>query len=181
MEKKIYEGFVSLSEFDININGVSKKFVKVGIKEAVSALVLNEEGKVALVKQYRPALNEETLEIPAGIIDKDKPEIQILIEELWEECGIKEENIVYLNPKPIFDYYIVSGVSDATTKIYEVVVNNIGPKQIVNDEVTSVDYYTPLEIEKMIKNKDIRDAKTLIACTYYTRNEKVKFKQSRRC
>jgi ADP-ribose pyrophosphatase len=171
MEKKIYEGFANLSEVDVVVNGEKKVYVKVDIKDAVCALVINEKKEIGLVKQYRPILQKETLEIPAGVIDKKKPEVEIMLEELWEECSIKEDNITYFNFIPIFDYYMVSGISTATTKIYEIHVQGVKSKKIINDDVLSFAFYNPKEIEIMIEERIIEDAKTIIAYQYY--NQKI--------
>ena len=48
----------------------------------------NDCGKIAVVKQYRPAREGNTLEFPAGLHDEDIPIKKIIHNELFEETGL---------------------------------------------------------------------------------------------
>ena len=55
----------------------------------VSVLAMTSDGRIPLVKQYRPALNKITLELPGGLLEKgEQPELTAT-RELMEETGFK--------------------------------------------------------------------------------------------
>src|SRR6185369_2972305 len=53
----------------------------------VSIVALDEQGKLALVKQYRPAVQQITLELPGGHVDPGQEPLEAARNELWEETG----------------------------------------------------------------------------------------------
>ena len=64
---------------------------------AAAVLPVTDDGKILMVRQYRNALDRETLEIPAGKLDDPKePKIQCAYRELEEETGYRSEHLEYL-------------------------------------------------------------------------------------
>jgi len=82
-------------------NGKAKSWEIVEAHDSVAILLYHREKEAfILVKQFRPAvyLNNKdgmTVELCAGIVDKDLPLVNIAQEEIEEECGyrVSEENI----------------------------------------------------------------------------------------
>ena len=74
-------------------NGVKKSWEVIEAHDSVAILLYHKEKKAfVLVKQFRPAVylnnqNGLTIELCAGIVDKDISLIQIAKEEIEEECG----------------------------------------------------------------------------------------------
>ena len=74
-------------------NGIEKSWEIVEAHDSVAILIYHTDKDVfVLVKQFRPAVylndqNGETVELCAGIVDKDLPLVQIAVEEIEEECG----------------------------------------------------------------------------------------------
>jgi UDP-sugar diphosphatase len=74
-------------------NGIEKTWEIVEAHDSVAILIYHtRKDAFILVKQFRPAvyLNDqkgETVELCAGIVDKDIPLVQIAVEEIEEECG----------------------------------------------------------------------------------------------
>lgn len=54
----------------------------------VIAFLLDREGRVALVEQYRPPLGRTTLEMPAGNLDEGENPDQAVAREVLEETGL---------------------------------------------------------------------------------------------
>lgn len=55
---------------------------------AVVILALNSHGEMLLVRQWRPAVGQYTLEAPAGLIDAGETPEQAARRELQEEAGL---------------------------------------------------------------------------------------------
>jgi ADP-ribose pyrophosphatase len=53
----------------------------------VIAFVLDQQGRVVLVDQYRPPLGRTTLEMPAGSLNDGEPPDQAVAREVLEETG----------------------------------------------------------------------------------------------
>lgn len=60
----------------------------------VSVIAVNEINEVAFVRQYRPTLNLETLELPGGIIEHGQSSLEAGVKELLEETGLGVVNII---------------------------------------------------------------------------------------
>jgi len=157
-EKIVYDGFVKVKTYRYN----KKTYEKVDLNSAVSALVVNEDGKMLLVMQYRPCIEGLTYEIPAGIIDKQLPDDKIMIEELKEECNIPEFDIKDI--REVAKYFINVGNSDSTMTIYKILVTSKSTDTMIEgDEVTKAEWKSKKEVESM----SFVDPKTIIAKTIF--------------
>lgn len=163
----IYDGFIKIYNCEREKNGKKETYTKVGLRGASAGIVINESGQMALVTQYRPILGKNTLEIPAGTLDKNITKKEIIIEELEEECGIKREEIIEISDEPILTYNIIENMSDGEMHIFLIKVKNTSSKPMEEDDVDEVNFYDLEEIDKLIKERIITDPKTLIAYYLY--------------
>lgn len=58
------------------------------LDDYVSVIAINERNEVAFVRQFRPTLNIETLELPGGIIEHGQSTLEAAHKELLEETGL---------------------------------------------------------------------------------------------
>ena len=66
-------------------------------KGAAAVLPVLDDGRILMVRQYRNALDRETLEIPAGKLDSpDEAKIDCAYRELEEETGYRCDHLEYL-------------------------------------------------------------------------------------
>jgi 8-oxo-dGDP phosphatase len=81
---------------------------------AVSVVPVHDDGSVTLVRQYRAAVDDLVLEIPAGLLDRDgeEPE-QAARRELAEEAGLEASSW-----QPLIGTWNTPGVSDQHTTIF---------------------------------------------------------------
>jgi ADP-ribose pyrophosphatase len=61
-------------------------------------VALTEEGRLLLVRQYRPAVEQFTIELPSGNIDGAEPPEQCARRELVEETGYQADDMELLGP-----------------------------------------------------------------------------------
>lgn len=165
--KLVYDGYVQIYDCERERNGGIETYTKVALRGASAGIVIDEDGKMALVTQYRPILGRNTLEIPAGTLDKNISKKDIIIEELEEECGIKKSDIIEISEEPILTYNIIENMSDGEMHIFLIKVKNVNSCPTEEDDVDEVNFYTLEEIDKLIKERIITDPKTLIAFYLY--------------
>ena len=84
----ILSPWVTLVTNSIDMNtGKLEDFHSLSQSDYVSVFAVTPDGKIPLVKQFRPAVNALTLELPGGLIDRaENPEI-VAVKELFEETG----------------------------------------------------------------------------------------------
>lgn len=134
--------------------------------DAVAAVVVNEYNEILLVKQFRPALKEETLEIPAGCLDiEGESEIASIIREIAEETGLR---IKTEEAKHILSYKPMVGFSNSLMKLYRI---NVKKAMVEVGQVEDEDVYEVLwmDIDKLgqdISHGKNLDVKTILAYYY---------------
>lgn len=132
-------------------------------KGAAAVLPVRSDGKLILVRQYRSALNMDTLEIPAGSKEeKSEPSDICAAREMEEEIGYragKMEKLINVCTTGAFcnesiDIYL------ATELIHT--QQHLDPTEFLNVEVYDVE-----ELCDMIYRCEIVDAKTVAAILAY--------------
>lgn len=81
--------------------------------DAVGILALTDDGKIVFVKQYRPAIKNFVLEIPAGLVESGENPEDTAYRELEEEAGYKAGSM-----EKIYEYYSSPGISKSKTHIF---------------------------------------------------------------
>lgn len=157
----LYKGWLKIYKKKIG----NREFEILEDKDAAGALVEDAEGRFLLVRQYRPALDRESLEIPAGCLDKEGlSAAEIMIEELEEEANLR---IDINDLELMIDTCPQIGVSKGSYKLFYCKYNKKGQdKKISDDEdVTEAIWLSPEEFLKSIENREIVDVKSQLA--YY--------------
>ena len=72
------------------------EYFVVELPTSVCALAITEDNKVVMIKQYRHPIEQATLEIPGGFIDKDEDPKVAVTRELLEETGFSFPNVEYV-------------------------------------------------------------------------------------
>ena len=125
---------------------------------SVSIVPVDADDHVLLVRQYRPAIAETLLEIPAGTLELgESPEVTAR-RELREEIGMRAERL-----RAIGSYYLVPGYSSELMHAY--VASGLSPAPLPQDvdEDISVESIPFVELVAQISRGELRDAKTVSA------------------
>ena len=130
---------------------------------AAAVVPVTDDGKILMVRQYRNALNRETLELPAGKLDApDEPKIECAYRELEEETGYRTEKLEYL-----MSLNTTVAFCDEAIDIF--VARNLIPshQHLDEDEFVTVKAYDLDELISMILDGTIEDSKTVSAILAY--------------
>jgi ADP-ribose pyrophosphatase len=130
---------------------------------AAAVVPITNEGRILMVKQYRNALDQFTLEIPAGALDaRGEPAIDCASRELEEETGYKSEDLEWL-------ITIRTTVAFCNELIEIFVARNLIPsKQNLDDnEFIEIEAYSIEELKEKIYKGEIQDSKTISALLAY--------------
>ena len=93
--KIIETPFFVLEEALPKISNNNSPYYRITGDNSVIALILDEEDNFIMIKQYRHSLEEYTLEVPAGSIDRGEKPLQAIKREIAEETNF-ECNLISL-------------------------------------------------------------------------------------
>ena len=125
---------------------------------ASAVVAIDEENRIIMEKQFRYALNDYLLEIPAGKLDAGEDPLVCAKRELEEETGIIASEWISLGT-------IATSPGFCNEVIHLYVAKGLSKGQIHwdEDEYVEVERYTFDELLQCINDEKIKDSKTLSA------------------
>ena len=144
-------------------NGNTARWDFIEHKGAAAVVAVREDGKLLMVRQYRNALERETLEIPAGgLNERTEPTDKAAMRELSEETGYTCEKVELLTS-------IYTTVAFCNEKIDIYVARDLKPgsQHLDEDEFINVEAYSVAELKQMIFDCKIQDSKTICGILAY--------------
>ncbi len=122
-------------------------------------LPIDENGNIVFINQYRPSLQKWLLELPAGTLEANEPIEACAMRELEEETGFSAEELY-----PLGQVTPLAGFCDEIQHLFVAKkLTKTSRYQCDDDEVIEVLRISLAEVEQMIINGSISDAKS-IAC-----------------
>jgi len=109
VHERIYDGRI------VRLERLDGRWEVVRHADAVAVLCRDQRGRVAGVWQRRPAIDQRTWEIPAGLIDPGEAPATAAARELAEEVGISAEL------RPVARTFPSPGFSDELVHLFEAV------------------------------------------------------------
>lgn len=163
-KNKIYEGkAVDFYCDEVELpNGQTATREYLGHPGAAAVLPFIDKENIVLVKQYRYPIGKETLEIPAGKIDKGETPLECVKRELKEETGFTAKNL-----EKLISFYPTTAFSNEELHIFAAFGLNSGKQHLDKDEFVSKLIVNFREAVKMVKSGEIMDSKTVIALLYF--------------
>lgn len=116
------------------------------------------DGRFVLVRQYRAALDRETLEFPAGKLEGREPAEEGARRELGEETGYRADTLDYR-----FSFYPVPGYSTELIHVFVATGLDAGATDFDDAEDLYNVALTEDELSRAIADGRLRDGKTLLA------------------
>jgi ADP-ribose pyrophosphatase len=126
--------------------------------DCVAVVVLDEQGNVLLVRQFRHPVGKSLLEIPAGGIDLGEEPVDSVRRELQEEIGYFPHKIQELG-----GFYSVPGYG--TEYLHCFVATDLAPSRLVAEDTDDIELVrvSAEEIPRLITSGEICDAKSIAA------------------
>ena len=154
-----FDGKLIKVTYDIaDVNGKEAWREVVHHPGASAVVAIDEDNRIIMEKQFRYALNDYLLEIPAGKLDAGEDPLVCAKRELEEETGIIASEWISLGTiatspgfcNEVIHLYVAKGLSKGEIHWDE-------------DEYVEVERYTLDELVQCIKEETIKDSKTLSA------------------
>lgn len=164
-----YQGTIlKIYEDTVMANGHEAHWDFIHHDGAAAVLPVTAEGKILMVRQFRNALDRETLEIPAGKLDEPgEPTLDCAHRELEEETGFRTENMEFL-----ISVNTTVAFCDEAIDVY--VARDLIPshQHLDEDEVIEVEAWELQDLLDLIFQGKIKDSKTIAAITSYAVKQK---------
>jgi len=127
-----------------------------------AALPVDSDGRLLLIRQFRPAARGTILEIPAGRLEAGEDAAACIRRELQEEIGRKAARVELLGK-------VYSSVGFCREMIHIFLASGLSPTATAHEEHEFIEPIplTPEEAFAMVDAGEIVDAKTLIALQAY--------------
>lgn len=160
-DKIIYEGHLTLVQ-----RPYGKEMYDVVIsKDAAIMLYIDDKDMVYLTKQFRPAMGEEVLALPAETLDKPNfSALEVMVEGLEEECGVR------INKNQVTELgRLISSDGHDTEKVYLFMA--YGPNKYVSQRLEDSKKIEVVKIPfdkvyEMVLSNEIEGAKTSYLILY---------------
>jgi ADP-ribose pyrophosphatase len=131
-------------------------------RPGAAVVAVDAEGRVLLVRQARPAVGVDVLELPAGIVEPDETPAECALRELAEETGFTAGQI-----EPLVQVYSSPGFCTEVLHIFS--ATGLVAVQVAQDEEEEIEVVRlPLaEAIEQVLADGIGDAKTVAGLLAY--------------
>lgn len=127
---------------------------------AVAILAIDDEDNIFFVEQFRHAVDELLLELPAGMLEKGEDPQEAALRELEEETGYKAHHIEFLA-----SFFTSPGV--VNEKLYLYLADHLEKtaQHLDDDEFLKVRRIPSAQVKQMILDNKLNDGKSILAYT----------------
>lgn len=165
--RTVFSGRITeIEEHDIDFGDHQATFELIKFKNivtGVSALPIDKDGKIILIKHFQLGLATEGWSLPTGGLPlREAPEERMQI-ELQEEIGYKAEKLTLMCRVHSLPGYIGS------EPVYLYLAEELEPSNLTGDEDFTIEVarFSLKEVLAMIVSGEIKDGRTMLAVLYY--------------
>lgn len=117
-----------------------------------------QKGEVYLIRQWRYAVGEELIEVPAGTLEPGEKPDKTAVRELREEAGLEAGRLI-----KFYEAYSIPGYGNELMHFYIATdLREVGQRQEEDEEITVLRVSLD-EAIRMVEDNRIRDLKTSLA------------------
>ncbi len=129
------------------------------VRHAGSAVMMavDDKRRILLVRQYRLPARAYLWELPAGKLDPGEKALQAARRELIEETGYRARRW-----QKLISFYPSPGYVSERMTIFLALDLTAGEAHPMDDERIETRWFSPQQIEQMIRTNKIQDGKTII-------------------
>jgi ADP-ribose pyrophosphatase len=131
-------------------------------KGASAMIPVDKDGNILMVRQYRNAIDQYTLEIPAGGLNPGEDNRTCAIRECEEETGYKAGEVFHL-----IDVYTTVAFSNEKICIYYTTGITPAKQKLDEDEFVTIESHSLEDLTGLILDGKISDAKTVAGILAY--------------
>ena len=131
---------------------------------AVIILPLLAEDRVCLIRNYRHAVGETLIELPAGTLEPGEEPLETAHRELIEETGYRAAKI-----EPLHTFFASPGILTERMYLFAASELTAGEQQLEDSEEIERLEVTWSQAIEMVHRQEIKDAKTLVGLLFYDR------------
>lgn len=124
--------------------------------DAVCVVVLTKDGNTVLVRQFRKAVEQSILEIPAGKIDPGEDALAAAVRELEEEVGYLSGDV-----RHVMDFYSSPGFCNEKLSLYLAENVTLGEQRLDEGEFIELVTLPWEEAVALAMRGELGDAKTV--------------------
>lgn len=131
---------------------------------AVTILPLIDDSRICLIRNYRVAVNETLIELPAGTLEPGEDPSATAARELEEETGYRAAAL-----EKLCEFYMSPGVLSERMILYLATQLSPGPSRLEGGELIEPFVVSWDEAMSLVERGEIRDSKSLCGLLWYDR------------
>ncbi len=129
---------------------------------ATVVLPVLSDGRIVLIRNYRFAVDETLWELPAGMLEPAEDPEACAARELTEETGYTAGKLEKLG-----QFFTGPGTTDELMHSYLATDLTDGQQDLETYEEITVEVFSDADVQRMVRDGTIHDAKTITALTLY--------------
>jgi ADP-ribose pyrophosphatase len=132
---------------------------------AVVIVPILDDGRMVMIRNYRYALDQVLLELPAGTREPDEPAALTAMRELEEETGYRAAHM-----EPLLEFFTSPGVMTERMQAFLANGLTLSAQNLQGGEEITVELFAPEQVRQMLVDGTIQDGKSIAALgTYFLR------------
>jgi ADP-ribose pyrophosphatase len=135
---------------DVRLNGTVEDYYSLGLPDYVAIVARTPSGRLPLVRQYRPAVEQYTLELPAGTVNPGESAQDCCLRELREEVGLPARSVRNLG-----SYLTDTGRLGNRQHVFLVETEETPGPEFQAEPGLEIQYVTARELQELVNQQKV--------------------------